>query len=291
MRIKKVSCLTQEEYSEVVELLSLCEQHDKLEISASINLSTLKKADDGQHTFFLAYEKEVLTSFLGMYSFVDPKKLEVAGMVHPAYRNQGKFSSLLKLAKKEASVREVDELLYVCPVESESAKIIVKKQSAVYSFSEFTMEYRKELHLPPYKNFDLSLNIALQSDVQIVSKLLIDGFGFGSTDEYVANLVKRNISQPGYELYLVTEKSEPIATATISNEGDAKYISAFTVVELKRGKGYGRAVLEELIKLVQTKEPAKPLRLDVDVKNELALKLYEDSGFRTTSGYDYYIAK
>ncbi|WP_078381355.1 GNAT family N-acetyltransferase [Sutcliffiella halmapala] len=289
MRIDKMTSLSTEEYQHVVHLMKLCEEHDQLAISTSINLSMLKKAEDGQLNLLLAYEKMVLVGFLGIYSFVDKKKVEIAGMVHPAYRSQGRFGLLLEKAWQICHEREVNEILLVCPANSVAAKGLMKKLAVSYSFSEYTMEFFEMNSKAIAKDIILEFKPAEAADIQVIVQLFRDGFDFDQSDDSILPLLKRNLSKDGFELYIIKDQDQGIATLTISDEESAMYISAFTVTPNKRGKGIGREILKMAIERIEEKHPSRKIRLDVDVKNSNALKLYEAVGFQKLSGYDYYL--
>lgn len=291
MDIIQTNNLTKEEYQEVVELLKKCEYHDGFEISGSINLSMIQKGDVTHLGLILVKEKKELIGFLGLFSYIDPKKMELAGMIHPDHRNQGKFSRLLECAKEMTRERGANEVLFVCPAMSDAAIHLALKMEATYVFSEFTMEYNEKYHKKYNCLQNMSIKKADLSESTIIMKLLSDGFDVGSSDENVKSLIERNASNPGYELFLVHVNDTPIATITVSDEEESVYLSAFTITPEQRGKGYGRAILEKLITDLKVKYPKHAIRLDVDVKNEGAIKLYENAGFRVVGGYEYYLAK
>jgi len=68
----------------------------------------------------------------------------------------------------------------------------------------------------------------------------------------------------------------------VANERDAAWVYNVEVDATERGKGYGRAILlaaeEELVRRGVTR-----LALNVFADNTVALRLYEDLGFRTTA--------
>ncbi|MED4016970.1 MULTISPECIES: GNAT family N-acetyltransferase [Sutcliffiella] len=284
---ESMKSLSEDQYLEVVQLLKKCENHDKLEIASSINVSMISKADEPHLFFIMAYDRTELVGFVGLYTFVDVTKVEIAGMVAPAYRRKGIFSTLLEKALTVCAERKVDEILFVCPEKSVEAKGLMKKLGAVYSFSEYTMEYDDSYNKKQLES--LRLEKATSSDVPTITQLLLDGFGFGEDPKQVEPLLTRNITQDGYEVYIVKKDEKVFATLTISNEGTSMYISAFTVSFEERGKGYGKKILQAAVELIRKKDQSKPIRLDVDVSNENALSLYEGVGFRTISGYDYYL--
>ncbi|TYS65769.1 GNAT family N-acetyltransferase [Sutcliffiella horikoshii] len=291
MEINKTNCLSKEEYQEVVALLKTCERHDSFEIGACLNLSMIQKGDDKHLDFILAREKEDLVGFLGLYSFVDPKKVELAGMIHPAYRNQGKFSRLLEHAKQITRARDANEVIFVCPLKSDAAIHLSSKMDATYMYTEFTMEYNMISRKKDDWPVNMSINKADLSDSGMIMKLFSEGFEVASSDENIKRLIESNLTKLGYELFLVRLDKNPIATITISDEEQSVYLSAFTVTPAQRGKGYGRIILERIINDIIVRYPKKSIRLDVDVKNEGAIRLYENIGFRIVDGFDYYLAK
>ncbi|NMH75457.1 GNAT family N-acetyltransferase [Bacillus sp. RO2] len=291
MDITKTNCLSKEEYREVVSLLKTCERHDSFEIGACLNLSMIQKGDDKHLDIILAHEKKELVGFLGLYSFVDPKKVELAGMIHPAYRNQGKFSRLLEHAKQITRERDANEVLFVCPIKSESAIHLALKMEATYMYTEFTMEYKGIYHKKYDCPVNMSINKADLSESAMIMKLFSEGFDVAPSDENVKRLIESNLTKLGYELFLVHVDKIPIATITISDEEESVYLSAFTVTSSQRRNGYGRAILERIISDIKVRYPKKSIRLDVDVRNEGAIRLYENIGFRVVDGFDYYLAK
>jgi ribosomal protein S18 acetylase RimI-like enzyme len=294
MNIIQRNFLTQKEYQEVVQLLKECEKHDGFTVSASINLSMLQKAEGSHLDLLLCYDDEgsMVVGFLGVYSFVVKTKVELAGMIHPDHRKAGRFTEMLNNALEICKERNADEILYVCPGTSAGAKSLMNKIEATYSFSEFTMEYRKEMERGdenPILQQKIEFLLAEEKDVEIIANLLSDGFHFDHVNDTVTPLLERNRTQEGFELYIIKYGGKEIATLTISNEESSMYISAFTVTPTERGKGIGREILRRAIKLIQNNYPGKKIRLDVDVKNINALKLYEGVGFQKISGYDYFL--
>ena len=57
----------------------------------------------------------------------------------------------------------------------------------------------------------------------------------------------------------------------------------------ERGKGYGRAILQQTIEIARP-DGYPRIYLEVDDDNTVARRLYESSGFQTTTTYGYYVA-
>ncbi|WP_100333856.1 GNAT family N-acetyltransferase [Bacillus alkalisoli] len=281
--------LNNEQFKDVIHLLERCESFDKVEIASSINVSMLENAEEKHLYFILGYENLRLVSFLGLYSFIDSEKIEIAGMVHPDFRQKKIFSTMLNSGLTICKERNAKEILFVCPSRSNAAKGLMKKLDAPYSFSEYTMELKE--YVPILGESEITLLKTEAEDIDIVTSLLLDGFDFGGDPESVKPLIRRNLNKSGYDLFVVKdEENEVYATLTVSDEKQSYYISAFTVAKSKRGQGLGRKILRETVEHIRMRN-SKLIRLDVDVKNENALGLYEGVGFRKVSGYDYYSYK
>ena len=286
---ERTNKLNKDQFNDVITLLEQCENFDQVEIASSINVSMLENAEEKHLYFILGYVNSRLVSFLGLYSFIDSEKVEIAGMVHPNYRQQKIFTTMLKNGLTICKEKNAKEILFVCPSNSIASKELMKKLNAPYSFSEYTMELCE--YVSDSRELEISLLKAKTEDIENITSLLLDGFDFGGDHTNVKPLIERNLNKSGYNLFVVKDEENKVyATLTVSDEKQSYYISAFTVEKSKRGQGLGRKILRATVELIRM-DNSKVIRLDVDVKNENALGLYEGLGFRKVSGYDYYSYK
>lgn len=78
-----------------------------------------------------------------------------------------------------------------------------------------------------------------------------------------------------------------IGTITVSKEDQSTTLSGFAVHPSYQGKGYGKDILTSMIHTLITKG-VSTIKLDVETKNNHALKLYTQCGFEMKTKYDYY---
>ena len=64
-------------------------------------------------------------------------------------------------------------------------------------------------------------------------------------------------------------------------------IYGFVVRPEQRGRGYGRQILEEAIRIIRA-EGGKEITLEVETDNVNAIGLYRSCGFLVKTTYDYY---
>ena len=81
-----------------------------------------------------------------------------------------------------------------------------------------------------------------------------------------------------------------IGTITVSKEDQSTTLSGFAVHPSYQGKGYGKDILTSMIHTLITKG-ASTIKLDVETKNNNALKLYTQCGFEMKAKHDYYNVK
>ena len=60
------------------------------------------------------------------------------------------------------------------------------------------------------------------------------------------------------------------------------WIVRHMVADQYQGKGYGKAGLQALIEYMQAKYQCKTIFLDVSPENQIAIRLYENAGFKNT---------
>jgi ribosomal protein S18 acetylase RimI-like enzyme len=104
--------------------------------------------------------------------------------------------------------------------------------------------------------------------------------------EQTTALLPRGADTPGMLLLTAeTEQDEIVGSAWVSlhyGENRGAWIYAFEIEPSRRGKGYGRAVLHAVEQLVR-QHGIDTIGLDVFPDNQVARKLYESSGYETTS--------
>ena len=77
---------------------------------------------------------------------------------------------------------------------------------------------------------------------------------------------------------LLYEENEVVGYGHLDNEKNKTWFG-IVLKEGKKGKGYGKMIMNYLLKYYQN-NMEYPLYLTVDIKNKTALKFFEKSGFR-----------
>jgi ribosomal protein S18 acetylase RimI-like enzyme len=64
------------------------------------------------------------------------------------------------------------------------------------------------------------------------------------------------------------------------------YINTFSILPELRGRGYGRQMLTQIVRLLSGE--GKPVLLEVEAENQNALSLYLSCGFEQINAYRYW---
>lgn len=218
---------------------------------------------------FLYYEDEKLVAYLGILAFGD--SAEISGMVHPAYRRRGIFSTLLNEAGKTLKERNVKDVLLLVDEKSKSGKVFIEKVGGTYKNSEFEMTYRS---IPLIHIQEVELTRAKAEDIDSVME--IDQACLGQKyDSVIENTYIERVDN------LVVGKGR---LQLIEGEGG---IFGLGILPEHQGKGYGKALLENSIKTLEDMG-AKRVFLQVVTENENALGLYLKTGFEVDYQMNYY---
>ncbi len=86
---------------------------------------------------------------------------------------------------------------------------------------------------------------------------------------------------------LIELKGEIIGNINVEYDNNSAFIFGFGILPDHRGKGYGKAALNELLKLIIAKG-IDDIQLDVECNNKNALNLYKAFGFEEKSVMNYY---
>ncbi len=236
---------------------------------------------------FLLYDDTQLVGALSMYDFERPTKLELIGFVHPNYRKQYIGTTLLQTAMKEIRLREADEALLIMNGESASGKAFAIHMKLPYLYSEYSMEFKANEAQKRTKN---AIQLTLASSKSLLDLIEISSKAFGDSVENTATWLQKMMDSSSHQVYSALIDEKVIGTITVSKEDQSTTLSGFAVHPSYQGKGYGKDILTSMIHTLITKG-ASTIKLDVETKNNNALKLYTQCGFEMKAKHDYYNVK
>jgi ribosomal protein S18 acetylase RimI-like enzyme len=268
-------------------LADTCNHYEDLHMR--LNWSMLRQRPGHETNDFLYYQDGYLIGYLAIDSFGD-KVREVTGMVHPNYRRQGIFSTLLEAAKTEGKRRGLQKLVLVCEEQAPSGQAFIEAIGAQHEFSEHEMVLT---HFQESGQFDerLIFRKAYPEDEDLL--VAIQTASFAESEEQARSRIETCNKFSWCQFYLTTFGDdevgcqEPVGCLRLDTMEEETGIYTFGVVPAYRRRGYGRQMLEEAIRTVRATSQ-KPIMLDVETTNTPAVKLYLSSGFQIKTTYAYY---
>lgn len=263
--------LTETQLKEIKELQSECEELDGIQIK--LNWDMLKSREN-EH--LLCYEDGVLAAFLGVYSF--GSKAELCGMVKPSFRRKGIFTRMVNQVLNHCK-DTYREIILNAPAESQSAKELLKKIPCTYSISEYQMKWT-EMSLE--EGNLANLRPSEPADLDLEKQLDVLCFGFLEHEAHDRAL-KRDTNE---DFIIIEYKGKAVGKLRLSHFSGEAWIYGFAVLPDYQGKGIGRDTLKKII--LRETGAGYPVFLEVEAKNEHALRLYESCGFKAFHVQDYY---
>jgi ribosomal protein S18 acetylase RimI-like enzyme len=269
--------LTSKQLQDIETLQKECERNDNLQLK--LNWEMLRNRETDQFDFF-AYDNEGLIAFLAVYAF--GSTAEVCGMVKPSERRQGHFYELFSKAKVNLKHHGFKNILLNAPASSEAAKAFLNAEGAVYKFTEHQMYWQPQL-LEASEGF--TLRHATINDIDMRVRLDIEAFGVPEEDAKV--MESRIDSDEDTDMFMITMDDTTIGKIRVKREDGEAWIYGFCILPDYQGKGIGRKVLRKVVK--DQSALGNSVHLEVETKNEHALKLYESVGFKAIHAQDYYV--
>ncbi|UOB81030.1 GNAT family N-acetyltransferase [Bacillus sp. ZJS3] len=284
MEIQKKCSLTECEIQQMKDLAHICGQHDRIDYSSDLHINFLTARNKEEINDFLFYDDTKLVGALSMYDFERPTKLELIGFVHPNYRKQHIGTTLLQTAIQEIRLRETDEALLIMNGESASGKEFVKHMKLPYLYSEYTMEFKANEVQKTTKN---AIQLTLATSEPLLDLIEISSKAFGDSVENTATWLQKMMKSSSHQVYSALIDEKMIGTITVSKKEQSTILSGFAVHPSYQGKGYGKDILKSMVHTLIT-EGVSTIELDVETKNNHALKLYTQCGFEMKTKHDYY---
>lgn len=282
--VVKKQRLSEAEFAEVAELARICDAYEDLHGRLSVEQSRTRSGDETND--FLYYEDERLVGVLSL-SEHGRQERELTGMVHPDYRRRGISTALLDAVREEGKRRGVERLVIVCERFSHSGRAFIDAVGAEYDSSEHHMRLEdfQERGTFPER---LQLVRAMREDAGIIAR--ITAASFGDTEERIKPHIAKDMLAPNREYYIAKLGEEPVGSFNLYLTSSTTGIYAFGVPPQYRRRGFGRQMLELIIKQLRVDKARsqKAITLEVDTNNTSAIALYQSCGFRPVTTYGYY---
>ncbi|QWI49300.1 GNAT family N-acetyltransferase [Bacillus mycoides] len=284
MDIQKKNFLVENEIQQMKDLAHVCGQHDQIDYSSDLHVNFLTARNKEGVNDFLFYDDTQLIGALSMYDFERPTKLELIGFVHPNYRKQHIGTTLLQTAIKEIQKREADEALLIINGDSISGKSFAKQMNLPYLYSEYGMEFKTNEVQKTMKN---NINLTVASSELLPDLIEIASEAFEDSAANTSTWLQKMMTSPSHQVYIALINEKVIGTITVTEQEQSTTLSGFAVHPSYQGKGYGKNILRYMVHTLIT-EGVSTIELDVETKNNNALKLYTQCGFEIMTKYDYY---
>ncbi|GAC1387965.1 MAG: GNAT family N-acetyltransferase [Ktedonobacteraceae bacterium] len=272
---------TEDELAQAHELLAVCGAYENLDIKLS--LSRLRSRLGKEINDFLYYADDQLVGLLSLSNHGTEDR-EMTGMVHPAHRRRGIFTALLASAKAEVQQRGIQRLIIICERFSRSGQGFVAAVGAQYDFSEHRMILATLKEKGPYHQ-QLHLRRAEPQDIDSIVQIIALSFGQSvqGARKDIAESMQNSLSQ----YYVGLFHNEVIGSLDLFVHENEFGIYAFGILPQYRGRGFGRQMLEQLIKSIHH-QSQQLISLEVETTNTNAIGLYRSCGFQETTSYGYY---
>lgn len=246
-----------------------------------LNWDMLDTRSDSETNDLLYYEDGRLVGYLGLYGFGSkPEEIEITGMVHPDYRRRGIFTKLFDHAVPMSRSRGAGRILLIAERQSVSGTSFAKNAGLIYSFSEYRLKCDA---YPQPKQITEGIQLCPAEAADTAFLQTLDEICFGST------------FPGGYErelayIYLVELNGTAIGKIGLNYENGMGYVFGVAILPDYRGLGYGRAMLDAVLKKHFDAQRTSVI-LEVATKNNNALTLYKSCGFKELTIYDYFEKK
>ena len=279
---------TEDEIVAIEQLTTVCNAFEGLHIRLS-GTDMFRQRSGDETLDFLYYEQGQLVGYLGIDNHGTTEK-ECTGMVHPACRRKGIARRLLYAAKEEGRHSGIQQLVLSNERTSTSGTAFIQAIDAKLNFSEHEMVLGTFQERPVFDERLIIRQASNAGDSAMVELIMATDIGdIEQAKQYVASSIK----DENQRFYLMTFGGtdvgcdEPVGSLRLTTMGQRTGIYGFVVRPEYRGKGYGRQLLQEVIRIIRNEGPNE-IMLDVDVHNATALGLYLSLGFEIKTTYDYY---
>jgi ribosomal protein S18 acetylase RimI-like enzyme len=258
----------------------LCKTSDRS--SLRVGIESLKEID-GDEAFLCQIDNQ-LVGFLSWYTS-DGIEANINGMVHPDFRRQGVFHDLLKSAASDMQMQGIQTCRFRIPSNSESGMDYIRYLGASAAPSEFLMVFNRA-QIAGSSHSGLAVRLEEDQDLEFMVKC--SSQAFGDSESWTRNYLTRT-REPARITYIAVDNMIPVGMIRVNYlDTNTAVIHDFCVLPSCQGRGYGREILSEVVKILRDQKNSQ-IRLGVVTQNRNALSLYQSVGFEVTAEFNYYV--
>lgn len=203
-------------------------------------------------------------------------------MVKPGERRKGHFNRLFQQGMEKAKLEKYKKILLNAPAGSQAARTFLKQHGAFIAFTEHQMKWQEQF-LESVEEF--TLRQATTDDLDMRVRLDVEAFGVLKEDAQA--MESRIDNDEDTDMLMIDVNNETIGKIRVKRENGEAWIYGFSILPSYQGKGIGRKVLSKVVS--EQSAIGYSVHLEVETKNEQALKLYESVGFKGIHAQDYYV--
>ncbi|MTI67238.1 MAG: GNAT family N-acetyltransferase [Firmicutes bacterium] len=268
--------LNKKSLKKIKDLEVLCNEHD--DIKMKLNWGFIKVRSKEEVNDFLCFKDNILVGYLGLHIY--DSVAEITGMVHPKYRRKGIFTKLMSIATDNLIKRGIYKVLLI----SEDATLASKKYVETINAKLVTTEYRMILKKYNFKNTKTDLVVRKAKAIDAVKRARILSICFDMPIKDKENYIKE-LHDKYKEFYVAELNNTVIGNLNVSS-ADNIVIYGVGILPEYRNQGYGKEFIKRVIDKIFDND--KDIILEVNSKNNTAIKVYEKCGFNKTNSYNYY---
>lgn len=223
---------SKQQAADIKALEQQCSQADSIQLSS--DLEHLVK-EDGDHAL-LCYREDQLIGLLSWFA-ADSEYAQINAMVHPDYRRQGVFRSLVKRARADIEPLGVHLLSYKIPASSPTGLLAAQALGGDFDRSEYAMSYAGMNSASPLPS-ELILLPAAPEDFEFMVSCSSQAFGESEDD---TRKYFTQTDEPERITYIAWTGSERIGLIRVNyiNE-DTAFIHNFCILPSHQGKGLAK---------------------------------------------------
>ena len=237
----------------------------------------LRERNTESFDYFHYDENGELIAFLGLYAF--GSTVEVCGMVKPSERRKRAFRAVVSPGNGRCKIKWIQENIAERACRIRWGSILLNKQGAEYAFSEHQMEWR---HTPLEDTDDILLRQATEEDFEMSVHLSVTAFGL---DEDDARAMENHRFADHADMLMMDVNEETVGKLRVSREEGQAWLWFLHFAGIS-GQRHRQKALRQVVK--EQSSAGYTVHLEVETRNDHALRLYESVGFEAVHVQNYY---